>query len=67
MTKVTAILNNEFIHRVVFVHISDTTNLQICDVVQYGICNFNILATKIPADITLEMQSIILNNIFLRS
>jgi hypothetical protein len=44
-----------------FVHISDT-NLQICDVVQSGIWNFNILATQIPVDIKLEMQSIILNN-----
>ena len=49
--------------RLPFVHISDT-NLQICDVVQSGIWNFNILATQIPVDIKLEMQSIILNNTY---
>jgi len=49
--------------RLPFVHISNT-NLQICDVVQSGIWNFNILATQIPVDIKLEMQSIILNNTY---
>jgi len=66
ITKVTAILNNRFIARVVFVHISDTTDLQICEVVQSDIWNFNILATQIPTYIKLEMQSIILNNIFIK-
>jgi hypothetical protein len=47
--------------RLPFVHISDTT-LQICDVVQSEIWNFNLLATQIPLDIRLEMQSVILNN-----